>query len=198
MLSDFLRFIKRFILVIGPKNAGKTSILTRLTTGEFNPTEPTLGYSEEQVAKVRVIEIGGQESYREYWEIAVQQDPARIFFVVDITREDEFNEFIAFCEFIESSYPNLAKKTILIANKSDLVAEIPDYISNIEQHAVCSAKNGRGMLDILEAIAGLQQEAGVADEKSPSEESKHDESFKDEEQEEKEIKTILDEFRNKF
>ena len=72
MLSDFLRLIKGFILFIGPSEAGKTSILRRLVTGEFHDPQPTLGFREENVAKVRIIEIGGQPGFRKYWEIALE------------------------------------------------------------------------------------------------------------------------------
>ena len=68
MLSDFLRLIKGFVLFIGPGAAGKTSILRRLVTGKFEMQDPTLGFFEENVAKVKILEIGGQKSIREYWQ----------------------------------------------------------------------------------------------------------------------------------
>ncbi|MHA2075446.1 MAG: ADP-ribosylation factor-like protein, partial [Candidatus Hodarchaeales archaeon] len=67
MLSDFLRIIKGFILFIGPTQAGKTSILRRLVTGKFEDHQPTLGFREENIAKVHVIEIGGQLEFKKHW-----------------------------------------------------------------------------------------------------------------------------------
>ncbi|MFX0123893.1 MAG: ADP-ribosylation factor-like protein [Candidatus Hodarchaeota archaeon] len=101
MLSDFLRLIKGFILFIGPSQAGKTSILRRLVTGEFYDPQPTLGFREENVAKVRVIEIGGQPSFRKYWRVALEQNPVRVFFVVDVTKENDFNEY----RYLRKTYP---------------------------------------------------------------------------------------------
>ena len=87
MLSDFLRMIKGFVLFIGPSAAGKTSILRRLVTGEFHDQGPTLGFSQENIAKVRVIEIGGQASLREYWKVALDQKPVKVFFIIDDSKD---------------------------------------------------------------------------------------------------------------
>ncbi|MHA1332040.1 MAG: ADP-ribosylation factor-like protein, partial [Candidatus Hodarchaeales archaeon] len=83
---------KGFILFIGPKGAGKTSILRRLVTGAFEEPEPTMGFREENIAKVRVIEIGGHENFRKYWKEAIDQNPVRIFFVIDISKEEDILE----------------------------------------------------------------------------------------------------------
>ncbi|MFX1514949.1 MAG: ADP-ribosylation factor-like protein [Promethearchaeota archaeon] len=158
MLSDFLRLIRGFILFIGPSEAGKTSILRRLVTGEFHDPQPTLGFREENVAKVRVIEIGGQEGFRKYWKVALEQNPVRIFFVIDVTKEKDLDEFISFQE----SYPEHRSYTLLTINKIDLISTNPDYLSDFSNNNIfCSAKTGEGMLDILEAIASFKKEAEV-------------------------------------
>ena len=158
MLSDFLRLIRGFILFIGPSEAGKTSILRRLVTGEFHDPQPTLGFREENVAKVRVIEIGGQPGFRKYWEVALEQNPIRIFFVIDVTKENDYNEYLHFHE----AYPAYRSLSLLTINKIDLITTTPDYLSNISKnHVFCSAKSGEGMLDILEAIASFKKEAEV-------------------------------------
>ncbi|UCG90231.1 MAG: hypothetical protein JSU57_00455, partial [Candidatus Heimdallarchaeota archaeon] len=131
MLSDFLRLIKGFVLFIGPSAAGKTSILRRLVTGQFEHQEPTLGFSEETVAKVRIIEIGGQASFRHYWKDAIDQNPVNIFFVIDVTKEQDYSEYMDFIKEYGNNYPQISQKTILTANKIDLAKTIPTHLNNV-------------------------------------------------------------------
>ena len=194
MLSDFLRLIRGFVLFIGPSEAGKTSILRRLVTGEFHDPQPTLGFREENVAKVRVIEIGGQEGFRKYWEVALEQNPVRIFFVIDVTKEKDLNEFISYRE----AYPEYSENTMLAINKIDLISTNPDYLSEISAPSIyCSAKTGEGMLDILEAIASFKKEAEV--ELPLNQPSKSTDSESDANTDEKiTINSIIKEFNGKF
>ncbi len=190
MLSDFLRLIKGFILFIGPSEAGKTSILRRLVTGVFEDHQPTLGFRDENVAKVRVIEIGGQTSFRKYWQEALDLKPAQIFFVIDVSKVTDYQEYQDFLR----KYPNGSNITVLTANKSDLIETIPNQISNDEAAIICSAKTNDGMLEILEAIASLKDEAEFKGRKilSPS---KIDQPNQDDQEE---VESILKEFKGKF
>jgi len=193
MLSDFLRLIKGFVLFVGPSEAGKTSILRRLVTGEFHDPQPTLGFREENVAKIRVVEIGGQESFRKYWEVALEQNPVRIFFVIDVTKENDYNEFIGF----QDAYPEFKSRLTLTINKVDLITTKPDYLSNISTEKIfCSAKTGEGMLDILETIASFKKEAEVETSFSHGKRIK-EESVVNKDKEE-DIDSIINEFRGKF
>ncbi|MFX1283611.1 MAG: ADP-ribosylation factor-like protein [Promethearchaeota archaeon] len=153
MLIDFLRLIKGFILVIGPKEAGKTSILRRLVTGTFEEHKPTLGFHEEKIARMRIIEIGGHQNFKDYWKIALEQSPVHIFYVIDITKKSEFTDYRQFLDDFNHSYPQLTEKTTLIANKIDLTIKIPEHFKEIKSIILSSAKNGEGMFDILETIA---------------------------------------------
>jgi GTPase SAR1 family protein len=194
MLSDFIRLIRGFILFIGPSEAGKTSILRRLVTGEFHDPQPTLGFREENVAKVRVIEIGGQPGFRKYWEVALEQNPVRIFFVIDVTKENDYNEYLRFHE----AYPAYRPLSWLTINKIDLTATTPDHLSNISQnHIFCSAKSGEGMLDILENIASFKKEAEVEIPLSQPNESIDVESIVNKDEKE-DINSIIKEFNGKF
>ncbi len=162
MISDFLRLLRGFILFIGPSEAGKTSILRRLLKGTFEEQEPTLGFLEEYIANVKIIEIGGQETYRHYWETALEQDPAHVFFIIDVTKKNDFEEYNELIERSKTQYPHLSKKITLVGNKIDLIANIPSYITGLEFTILCSAKEGEGMLDILEEIASLRSIAESA------------------------------------
>ncbi len=159
MLSEFLRMIKGFLLVIGPTRAGKTSILRRLVTGKFVDQEPTLGFREETIAKVRIIEIGGQRDFRKYWTEAINQNPVHIFFVIDVTSKTDFEDFIRFVEENQKKFPQILERTILIVNKMDLVSTLPSYILQKNQIVECSAKTGEGLLDLLELIANFKDVA---------------------------------------
>ncbi|MHA2225923.1 MAG: ADP-ribosylation factor-like protein [Candidatus Hodarchaeales archaeon] len=195
MLSDFLRLIKGFILFLGPSEAGKTSILRRLVTGEFKDQEPTLGFREEYIAKVRIIEIGGQKSFRKYWEVALEQNPARLFFIIDVSKENDFNEYLEFMKGLTED-SEIRKKTILIVNKTDLVLSTPDFLHSENIQINCSAKSGEGMLDILESIAGLKNETEVSSPIQRIEEAEQKEnSFSDDIEE---AESILKEFQGKF
>jgi len=190
MLSDFLRLIKGFILFIGPSEAGKTSILRRLVTGNFDEQSPTLGFREENIAKVRVIEIGGQESFREHWKTAINQKPARIFYVIDISRKSDYQEYQNFIR----DFPQSMNITILAANKADLITDPSKQILEMESAIVCSAKTNDGMLEILEEIASMKNKAefkGQAKTALPRSDSTVEDNSD-------EVESILNEFKGKF
>ena len=159
MLSEFLRMIKGFLLVIGPAKAGKTSILRRLVTGTFGDHEPTLGFREETIAKVRILEIGGQRDFKKYWIEAINQDPVHIFFVIDVTSKNDFESYALFIKENKDLFPHIMEHTTLIVNKLDLVPSTPSYIQQKNQIIECSAKTGEGLLDLLELIANFKDVA---------------------------------------
>lgn len=190
MFSDFIRIIKGFILVIGPKEAGKTSILRRLVTGKFVESQPTLGFLEEFIAKVRIIEIGGHENYQENWKIAINQDPSHIFYVVDITKKVEFDNFFSFVK------SNNVKNYTLLANKFDLLEKIPKHLLDVEKTIICSAKNGTAMMDILEKISNYKTDyEPIHRNEKPITPKGSDQN---QSEVETKIKNLLDEFKGKF
>ena len=186
MLADFLRLISGFVLFIGPTEAGKTSILRRLVTGKFSDQLPTLGFREERISKVRVVEIGGQESFRQYWEIALEKKPVHTFFVIDGSKDDDWEEY--------KKYKEKLPEFTLIANKKDLVGATSNIPTKEEAGIISSAKTGEGMFDILEAIANLRKEAEVNSSPIPLVE-KEEKPVVDEE---KLAKSIVKEFEDKF
>lgn len=153
MLADFLRLIRGFVLFIGPTEAGKTSILRRLVTGKFTDQSATLGFREERISKVRVVEIGGQESFRKYWDVALEKNPVHTFFVIDVSKDDDWGEY--------RKYKEKLSKFTLIANKKDLLDSKTGLDLKKEIGILSSAKTGEGMFDILEAIASLRRDAEV-------------------------------------
>ncbi|MFW9996580.1 MAG: ADP-ribosylation factor-like protein [Candidatus Odinarchaeota archaeon] len=189
MLSDFLRLIKGFILFIGPTEAGKTSILRRLVTGSFVEMEPTLGFQEERIKKVRIIEIGGHSNFRKYWKAAFDQQPL-VFFVIDMTKDSDYREYQHFIEEYSSDYPSIVENTTLIGNKRDLAQAIPDNLHEAKSFISSSAKNGEGMLDILEVIASYKKEVDAKSRLLSAEQEDRGEEEKAE--------SLLKEFQGKF
>ena len=96
-----------------------------------------------------IIEIGGQANFREYWQVALNQKPDHVFFVIDVTKQEDFKDFQEYLV----KHKDFSQKTTLTVNKMDLIENVPDYITPIDSIINCSAKNGKGMLDILETVA---------------------------------------------
>jgi GTPase SAR1 family protein len=184
------------VLFIGPSHAGKTSILKRLITGIFEDQEPTLGFQEESIANVRVIEIGGQVSFRRYWNDALKQDPVHVFFVIDVTNEKDYEEYQKFVYDYQKDHPWIPQKTILTVNKIDLLTTIPDYLKEKNRKIQCSAKTGEGMLDILENIASFTDKAEAKLHREPSGRSEIDRASDEEEKEKAD--SILRKYQGKF
>ena len=74
-LLDLLRKLKKNdkeakLLVLGLDNAGKTTILKKLSQEEIKPT-PTQGFNIKTLVhedfRLNVWDIGGQKAIRQYW-----------------------------------------------------------------------------------------------------------------------------------
>ncbi|MFW9777880.1 MAG: ADP-ribosylation factor-like protein [Candidatus Heimdallarchaeota archaeon] len=195
MLRDFLRIIKGFVLFIGPTQAGKTSILRRLVTGKFEDPEPTLGFREENIAKVRVIEIGGQLEFKKHWGTAIEQKPVWIFYVVDITRHDEFGEFEEFVAKLEAVDSGIRKKITLVLNKVDKLEGVTKTVPP-SNSITCSAKTGEGMIDLLEEVASNKD--AIASDTSDLGTVTTEEVSSNDQKGETDTETLLNEYKDKF
>ncbi|MFW9854944.1 MAG: Rab family GTPase [Candidatus Thorarchaeota archaeon] len=195
MLRDFLRIIKGFVLFIGPTQAGKTSILRRLVTGIFEDPEPTLGFREENIAKVRVIEIGGQTEFKKHWATAIEQKPVWIFYVVDITRQDELEEYEEFVTKLERANPGIRKKITLVLNKVDKLEGVQRTVQT-SNSIICSAKTGEGMIDLLEEVAS-NKDAITSDTSDLGTDANEGDSSIDQKGE-IDTEALIDEYKDKF
>lgn len=64
---------KKFkLIIVGIQNAGKTTILYRMSLGELIKTSPTIGANVEEIShenvKFQAFDLGGQESMRSVWD----------------------------------------------------------------------------------------------------------------------------------
>ena len=164
ILSKILDFFSRSrnnfkIIILGIQNAGKTTILYRLSLGQLVKTTPTIGSNVEEISynnvKFQAWDLGGQESTRSIWDVYFINSDA-IIYVVDSHDENYDDSKNQFYKLLSNDA--LKNAVILIfANKQDLpgaksvneiiqiygLAEIRDHIWHIQP---CSAQTGEGLI----------------------------------------------------
>jgi len=165
ILSKILEFFTKSrnnfkIIILGMQNAGKTTILYRLSLGQLVKTTPTIGSNVEELTynnvKFQAWDLGGQESTRSVWDVYYMNTDA-IVYVIDSIDDEYYEESkIQFHKMLNN--PALKNATILIfANKQDLPGAktvnklIEDYeFDKIKSHIwhiqSCSALKGEGLV----------------------------------------------------
>jgi len=148
------------IIILGVQNAGKTTILYRLSLGQFIKTAPTIGSNVEELTynnvKFQAWDLGGQESNRSVWDVYYMNTDA-IVYVIDSQSDEYFEESKSeFHKLLKNK--NLKNAIILIfANKQDLPGAkninklIEDYeFDKIKNHVwhiqASSATKGDGLI----------------------------------------------------
>jgi len=149
------------IIILGLQEAGKTTILYRLSLGQFVQTSPTIGSNVEELTynnvKFQAWDLGGQESIRALWDVYYVNTDA-VIYVIDSKDDENFE--ISKSEFYKVlANKNIKNSVILIfANKQDLPGAkninkiIEDYeLNKIKDHIwhiqPCSAVNGEGLVN---------------------------------------------------
>ena len=160
ILDFFSRSRNKFkIILLGIQNAGKTTILYRLSIGQLVKTTPTIGSNVEEISynnvKLQAWDLGGQESVRSMWEVYFINTDA-IIYVIDTHDETYDDSKEQFYKLLKND--TLKNSIILIyANKQDLpgaksVSEIIQIygLDNIKDHIwhiqPCSATTGEGLI----------------------------------------------------
>ncbi|MFW9903196.1 MAG: ADP-ribosylation factor-like protein [Candidatus Thorarchaeota archaeon] len=149
-LKTAIRAIGRPITMVfcGLDYAGKTAMYIRLKTGKFNADlKPTLSstmdtviFEERGLANVTIIDLGGQKSLRNQWNIFIERGDV-ILYVVDAHDSGRYPE--AKKELYERIIPLLDERLCIIicnkfdlfltdeiTNKSELMADIEEKIKN--------------------------------------------------------------------
>ena len=166
LISKILEFFTKNrnnfkIIILGLQEAGKTTILYRLSLGQFVKTSPTIGSNVEELTynnvKFQAWDLGGQESIRALWDVYYVNTDA-VIYVIDSKDDENFE--ISKSEFYKVlANKNLKNSVILIfANKQDLPGAkninkiVEDYeLSKIKDHIwhiiPCSAVNGEGLVN---------------------------------------------------
>lgn len=163
-LLDYLRKLKRSqaelqVLLLGLDNAGKTSVVRKLSDEEINTVNPTKGFNVKSVRtndfKLHIWDIGGQKSLRPYWKNYFYKADALVFVIdsADAVRFEEAAQELAYL----LGEDQLSKVPLLIfANKQDLAtassaAELAEELSldSLRDREwriqACSAKDGEGL-----------------------------------------------------
>ena len=160
ILDFFSRSRNKFkIIILGIQNAGKTTILYRLSIGQLVKTTPTIGSNVEEISynnvKLQTWDLGGQESSRSVWDIYFTNTDA-IIYVIDTNDETYDDSKEQFYKLLKNE--TLRNAVILIyANKQDLpgAKNVGDIIKiygldNIKDHIwhiqPCSAQTGEGLI----------------------------------------------------
>ncbi|MHA1301694.1 MAG: ADP-ribosylation factor family protein [Candidatus Helarchaeota archaeon] len=153
------------LALIGLDNAGKSTTLNFLISGEHVETVPTMGVNYERIKlkklELNMIDLGGQVAFRKFWAGPLQNSQCLIF-VIDGTDRDRFqeakDEFYNSLEIFSKKFP-----IIILVNKQDLPnaapkEEIIDFfeltkLQGRDWHILdTSAITGKGLVEAFQWI----------------------------------------------
>lgn len=145
------------LTILGLQNAGKTTLVNILSTGDFTEDRiPTVGFNMRRVQKggvtLKMWDLGGQPRFRTMWERYCRGVSA-VVFVIDAADEERFETARIELQDILSRPALNGIPVLILANKSDLPGAVKDVdeivdifgLQHIENHLVSvysiSAKN---------------------------------------------------------
>merc|ERR1711871_1379453 len=112
------------ILMLGLDNAGKTTVLKKLSEEDISHITPTQGFNIKSLMhegfKLNVWDIGGQKSIRTYWRNYFDQTDALVYVIDSADRRRMEEMGVVLGQLLEEE--KLAAIPVLIfANKQDLM-----------------------------------------------------------------------------
>lgn len=161
----------RKVAILGTESVGKTSILNRFVSDEFDTvvrsTICSAGISKEVqtsdgVVKLELWDTAGQERFRSLSPIYIKGSSA-VIFVASCDSPASFSALTSLREMVEASAPSTVKLFAAV-NKTDLPVEervvsderaieiIEESLANVPYFFV-SAKTGLGIVNLFEKIA---------------------------------------------
>ena len=132
-LLSLLRKLKRSddearILVLGLDNAGKTTILKKLSKESIDTIMPTQGFNIKSMVsdgfKLNMWDIGGQKSIRPYWRNYFDNTDALVY-VVDSADQERFLECKQELAKLVAEDKMAGIPVLIFANKQDLLSSKP-------------------------------------------------------------------------
>ena len=164
-LLSLLRKLKKTesearVLVLGLDNAGKTTILKRLSDEEISHVMPTQGFNVKSVVsagfKLNMWDVGGQREIRPYWRNYMDNTDALVYVIdsADRARLEEVNQELA--KLLTEEDKLAGVPLLVMANKQDLLSALSaaDISVGLNLTAIrdrpwqiqaCSAKSGDGV-----------------------------------------------------
>merc|ERR1711977_463927 len=152
------------ILMLGLDNAGKTSVLKKLSDEDISHIMPTQGFNIKSLLhegfKLNVWDIGGQATIRPYWKNYFENTDALIY-VVDSADRRRLEEAGQELQELLSEDKLTGIPVLVFANKQDLVSAVPkeELVEELQlmgikdrpwQVQTCSAKTGEGLQQGME------------------------------------------------
>ncbi|CAR26415.1 ZYRO0B09152p [Zygosaccharomyces rouxii] len=154
------------LVLLGESSVGKTSIVTRYTTGNYQKTNATIGAafftkainvpSEDGVVRkvnVEIWDTAGQERYRSLTPVYYRNTDAA-FIVFDVTKPESLEKAHSWIEelneYCSSDRPENEINTIVVGNKIDL--DHGPFETDL-QYVLVSAKTGEGIVKLFEKLA---------------------------------------------
>lgn len=152
------------LLVLGLDNAGKTTILRKLSNEDITNITPTAGFNIKSLSmsnfRLNVWDIGGQKAIRPSWKQYYDSTDALIYVIdsADKKRVEETGEELS--QLLEEDQMN-GVPLLVLANKQDLVNALSakDVAEGLNLFSIrdrpwqiqpCSAKTGEGLKDGME------------------------------------------------
>jgi len=124
--------------LFGIDNSGKTSLVRRLKTGEFNdnyftPTRKfNIEYIEDERGLLTIWDLPGQLSFRSRWLKGLQGSNI-IVYMVDIANQRRFEEAKREMWKILNNRESFGIPLLILGNKSDLVKQSDTQLQNLEE-----------------------------------------------------------------
>ncbi|GMH42019.1 hypothetical protein BSKO_09938 [Bryopsis sp. KO-2023] len=152
------------ILVLGLDNAGKTTILKKLSEEDISTITPTQGFNIKSLIhdgfKLNVWDIGGQKSIRPYWRNYFDSTDSLVY-VIDSADRKRIEECASELGQLLEEEKLQGVSLLVLANKQDLVNalsadEVADLLNLFVirdrpwQIQGCSAKQGTGLKEGME------------------------------------------------
>lgn len=134
MFSVFKGKKRVSLAILGLDSCGK-STLVNLFNSNTLPTEPTLGFSFEEITfgntTIMIWDMGGQKEYMSYWKRYVDGVDGLVF-MIDIADEKRFKDAV---EGFESIVPSLKDglAVLFFLNKTDLLSDKSEVESRVKE-----------------------------------------------------------------
>jgi small GTP-binding protein len=119
------------VILVGDTQVGKTCLLSRLTTGQFQGIDqPTIGAAFQDLTiaathgavSLQIWDTAGQEKYRSLAPMYYRNARAAIL-VFDLTNHDTFRGLAQWIRDLGPCDPNARARLFVVGNKCDLAGE---------------------------------------------------------------------------